>query len=116
MLGSKILDGLYVWVGFVLLDLVLFQLHIIHNCLRQKYLNLISLLRLLPGIPNNCSAPQPNGAFCLDNQECEESCSLGVCSECAKDSDCEDGEFCRNKLVLFTYFLVLFWFSKGFFL
>jgi len=54
---------------------------------------------LLPGIPNNCSTPQPNGAFCLDSQECEESCSLGVCSECTKDSDCEDGEFCRNKIL-----------------
>ena len=56
-----------------------------------------SWIRWLPGLPTYCSSPQPNGQICLESKECQNSCSLGVCSECTKDSDCQVGEFCRNK-------------------
>ena len=52
--------------------------------------------KVLPWVCNECRAPQPDGAWCLEDSQCENVCSGGRCGPCKAHSDCPGEQFCRN--------------------
>ena len=52
--------------------------------------------KVLPWVCNECRAPQPDGAWCLEDSQCENVCSGGRCGPCKAHADCPGDQFCRN--------------------